>query len=98
MNNIYSDQPEKSGKLDIYPDIHCGSVLGVNIVGDPDGLRYLAKLLNYLAGFDQNKNSDPKGSREHIHLSSESHLGEHSCQVELCRADAKGTGQLPDFM
>ena len=25
-------------------------------------------------------------------------LGDHSREVEICRADAKGTGELPDYM
>ena len=90
--------PSKKGCLDIFPEIHHGQTLNITVMGDPDGLRYLADLLNYLADFNQDDNSDPVGNREHIHLSPECQLGEHSCQVELCRADAKGTGQLPDFM
>ena len=90
--------PVKKGCLDIYPEIHYGQTLSISVIGDPEGLRYLADLLYYLADFNQNDNPDPPGTREHIHLSPECQLGEHSCQVELCRADAKGTGELPDFM
>ncbi|MBE0537420.1 MAG: hypothetical protein IH624_17290 [Phycisphaerae bacterium] len=90
--------PEKRGRLDVFPEIAEGSVLKVCIIGDPDGLKYLADLLYYLADFDQSENSDPIGEREHIHLYGELQLGGHSCEVELCRADAKGTGEIPDYM
>jgi hypothetical protein len=89
---------DKKGKLDIIPDIIEGRWLTVSIIGDPDGLRYLATLLNWLADVDQEQVNMPDGEREHIHLHSETQLGRRSCEVELCRADAKGTGKLPDFM
>ncbi len=90
--------PEIKGKLDIYPEIIDGNQIKVTIIGDPKGLISLAELLRTLALFDQNKNDDPIGEREHVHLRSNLQLGYHSCEVELCRADAKGTGQLPEFM
>jgi hypothetical protein len=90
--------PNKKGNLDIYPAIHHGNVPSVTIIGDPKGLRYLADLLHAVADEDQNKTSAPDGTREHIHIHPEQQLGEHSCEVEICRADAKGTKELPDFM
>ncbi len=90
--------PKKKGKLDIYPEIYGGSALNVRICGDPDGLRYLAQLLTNLANYDQNCDNAPDGSREHVHLHKQCQLGDYSCEVEICRADAKGTGALPDFM
>jgi hypothetical protein len=97
MNPISQVADEKSGKLDIYPKV-IGNSSEVKIVGDPEGLRYLANLLNTIADFDQNTNSAPEGSREHTHLTPATHLGYFSSQVEICRADAKGTGELPDYM
>jgi hypothetical protein len=38
----------------------------------------------------------PDGEREHTHLSRGTHLSEFSALTELCRLDAKGTGDLPD--
>ena len=90
--------PGKNGKLDIYPEIHEGNIIEVTIIGDPDGLRYLSKLLKALADYDQNSTDIPKGEREHIHLHANCQLGNHLCEVEVCRADAKGIGELPDFM
>ncbi len=90
--------PERVGKLDIFPEIHDGDLVEVTIIGDPEGLRYLAELLNNLADENQIKNDEPEGSRMHIHLHRNNHLGGHSCEVEVCRADAKGTGEWPEFM
>ncbi|MBI9017749.1 MAG: hypothetical protein JEZ07_10875 [Phycisphaerae bacterium] len=98
MIDLYNDIPKKEGCLDIFPESHGDNQVSICLIGDPDGLRYLAKLLNWLADFDQSNNSDMEGSREHIHLHSNNQLGNHSCEVEICRADAKGSGMLPDFM
>jgi hypothetical protein len=97
MTGIYN-YPEKSGNIDIYPQIIDANQVAVTIMGDKEGLRYLASLLNWMADFDQESNADPDGTREHIHLHRETQLGCFSCEVSLCRADAKGTGELPDFM
>ena len=91
-------QPENKGKLDIYSDIDEDNVQGITIIGDPDGLRYLSEVLQALADYDQDSDSSPKGEREHVHLHAKCQLGKHSCEVEVCRADAKGTGELPEFM
>ena len=90
--------PENNGKLDIYSKTHEDNIQEVTIIGDPDGLRYLSGLLKALADYDQDSRNSPKGSREHIHLHRKCQLGKHSCEVEVCRADAKGTGELPEFM
>ena len=87
----------KRWHLDIYPEVIDGNQLTVSIVGDPAGLRRLAKLLVALANTDQNSNNDSVGERAHLHLHRGESLGDHSCEVELCRADAKGTGELPDY-
>jgi hypothetical protein len=86
----------KQGNLVIFPTIESGKFPTVRIVGDPQGLKYLADLLNELADLDQEENGDPIGTREHTILSPETHLNYHSCKVELCRMDAKGTGELID--
>jgi hypothetical protein len=89
----------KKGKLAIYPEITDGNILSIAIVGDPAGLRRLAKMVLDLANMDQEKAKEiPIGEREHIHLHARAQLHWHSCEVEICRADAKGTGELPDFM
>lgn len=76
---------------------------GVFIGGDPAGLRSLAKLLIWLASADQEKHPTmPDGEREHVHLyardSAESYfqLTQFSVLTELCRLDAKGTGEFPE--
>jgi hypothetical protein len=90
--------PENNGKLDIFLKNDEDNVREIMIIGDPDGLRYLSEVLNVLADYDQDNSNCPIGEREHIHLHAECQLGKHSCEVEVCRADAKGTGELPDFM
>jgi len=92
------DYPDKSGNINIYPEIVDGNVVTISIIGDPRGLKYLAELLNYLADFDQEESQSQVGCREHIHLHANEQLDAHSCEVEICRADAKGTGELPEFM
>lgn len=84
--------------LNIHPEILYGNKIKINIVGNPKGLLYLAKLLTELANIDQEKVEDlPVGEREHTHLFPSCQLNEHSCEVELCRADAKGTGEYPEY-
>ena len=93
-----SPYPEAQGILDIYPQICEGSTISIVIIGDPEGLRYLAKVLNSLADYNQENSNDPAGTREHVHLHPAEQLGTHSCELEVCRADAKGGGELPEFM
>ena len=69
---------------------------GVFIGGDPDALRSLAKILIWLADADQESHpSMPDGEREHVHLDCRFHLTPCSVLTELCRLDAKGTGEFP---
>ncbi|NLH40683.1 MAG: hypothetical protein GX448_02495 [Planctomycetes bacterium] len=95
--NRVDELPEKAGRItvNVKPDDRPVEVV---ICGDPDGLRYMASVLMWLADFDQGKNSDPVGSREHLHLMPGEEMDAQSCYVEVCRADAKGTGDLPEFM
>jgi len=89
----------KKKYLEIYPEILYGNKIKINIVGNPKGLLYLAGLLTELANVDQEKVEDlPVGDREHTHLYSLNDLNEHSCEVEICRADAKGTGEYPEYL
>ena len=75
---------------------------GVFIGGDPKGLRSLAKLLLWLADVNQESHPNmPDGEREHVHLhhnpmDTSAHLTQFSVVTELCRLDAKGTGDFPD--
>lgn len=94
--SLYRDVPKKAGHICINtkPE-EPGELL---ICGDPEGLRYLAAVLTWLADFDQTKSPYPVGSREHLHFRPGAHLDTHSRCVEICRADAKGTGELPIFM
>jgi hypothetical protein len=73
---------------------------GVFIGGDPQGLRSLAKILVWLADVDQETHpSMPDGEREHTHLAcgpAYSQLSQFSVTTELCRLDAKGTGEFPE--
>jgi hypothetical protein len=94
--NRVSELPEKSGRICINTNPGDRPV-EVVICGDPAGLRYLANVLNWLADFDQNTNSDPVGTREHLHLRPGEEVDSQSFYVEVCRADAKGTGELPHY-
>ena len=96
--NRVNELPERHGHICIVPKIGRNDIKYVSITGDPEGLRYLAEVLKWLADFDQNKNTDPAGSREHLHLEPGEELDSSSCYIVLCRADAKGTGEFPDFM
>jgi hypothetical protein len=86
----------KKKYLVICPEILCGNKIKINITGNPKGLLYLAKLLTDLANVDQEKVEYLSvGDREHSHLCPSYQLNEYSCEVEICRADAKGTGEYP---
>jgi hypothetical protein len=75
---------------------------GVFIGSDPAALRSLARLLTWLADVNQETLPNmPDGERCHVHL----HAGKPapwnsltpiSAETELCRLDAKGTGDLPE--
>ena len=96
MNTQDSPQyPKAQGKVDIYPEIHEGRTISIVIMGDPEGLTYLAKVLRCLADYNQEDSRAPAGSQEHVHLHAAGQLGNHSCEVEICRADTKGGGELP---
>jgi hypothetical protein len=72
---------------------------GVFIGGDPEALRSLARLLNWLADVDQESLATmPDGERCHVHLESQgpvASLSAFSNDTEICRLDAKGTGDFP---
>jgi hypothetical protein len=66
------------------------------IGGDPEGLRSLANLINYLADVNQSEIPFmPNGERDHTHLNPGGELSEYSEATEICRLDAKGTGEFP---
>jgi hypothetical protein len=70
---------------------------GVLIGGDPNGLRSIAKLLVFLADANQALHPNmPDGEREHTHLYCGPHLTQFSVETEICRLDAKGTGDFPE--
>lgn len=75
---------------------------GVFIGGDPEGLRSFANLLRWLADVDQESHPTmPDGEREHTHLYANvaepsGSLTPFSVTTEICRLDAKGTGNFPD--
>jgi hypothetical protein len=75
---------------------------GIFIGGDPAGFSSFARLLMWMANIDQEAlPTQPDGERFHVHL----HVGEvpefnsltsFSEETEVCRLDAKGTGDLPE--
>jgi hypothetical protein len=94
MNKRRTPSPRIKGNVEISKNRN-----GVFIGGDPQGLRSLAKLLNWLADQDQESHPNmPDGEREHVHLYNGppplNQLTPNSVATEICRLDAKGTGEL----
>ena len=83
--------PDVTGNVEISTGDH-----GIFVGGDPEGLRSLASLLSWLADRDQNTIPNmPDGERDHTHLHPGCQLSNNSVETEICRLDAKGTGELP---
>lgn len=87
------DYPDIKGTLEIRPGDHGGIFIG----GDPEGLKSLAEMLLMLADADQEAMYMTPGTREHVHLHPKIHLSRHSLDTELCRLDAAGTGEFPQY-
>jgi hypothetical protein len=69
----------------------------IQIHGDSEGLKSLARLLTKLADTDQDKiDGLPIGAREHITLRPKFDLSNSSEVVIVGRLDAKGTGHFYD--
>lgn len=78
--------PNLAGKITITDEE--GKVV---IAGDPEGLRSLAGLLNWLADADLEQWPHiPVGGHAHIHIYPKLDISEDSREVELKRFDAKG--------
>jgi hypothetical protein len=92
----YADSPKIEGNLEISK-----TRAGIFIGGDPKALRSLARLLTWLANVDQEALSrQPDGERCHVHLHARdaegfNSLTPFSSETEVCRLDAKGTGEFP---
>ena len=88
----------KSPRITGHLEISKGQT-GIFIGGDPEALRSLANLLNWLAGVDQESlDTMPDGERCHVHLEPKgtcASLSAFSEETEICRLDAKGTGDFP---
>ena len=74
---------------------------GVIIIGNPSGLKSLARIVKEIADYDQEKDKGlPVGERTHVHLNPKLHKDYNgttafSVSTEICRLDAKGTGEYP---
>jgi len=69
----------------------------IQIHGDPEGLKSLARLLIKLADTDQDKiDGLPIGAREHTSLRPKIDLSNSSEVVIVGRLDSKGTGRFYD--
>jgi hypothetical protein len=96
--NDMTGSPKIKGNLEISM-----SEDGIFIGGDPDALRSLARLLVWLADVDQESLPGmPDGERCHVHLYARKAPGPFgdsltpfSQNTELCRLDAKRTGDFP---
>jgi hypothetical protein len=96
--NHNSGYPKITANLEISASRH-----GVFIGGDPSGLLSLSRLLEWIANADQEAMENiPVGERFHIHLhcnektKSFNSLNRFSKETQICRLDAKGTGEFPD--
>lgn len=86
------DWPEIEGNIEISVGPR-----GVFIGGDPQGLKSLADTLLWLAYLNQAAALELSDeTREHRHLHPGVHLSRNSQETEVCRLDAKGTGELPE--
>jgi hypothetical protein len=96
----YEDCPESRGRIWVVPEFEDASRLQLNIIGDPEGLQYLADSFAYLARFEQEAKGQPSGTRAHLHFYpkrpgvSLGELGAPSCPVHVWRADAAHTGEI----
>jgi hypothetical protein len=96
--NDMTGSPKIKGSLEISK-----SRDGILIAGDPAALRSLAKLITWLANIDQESRTGvPVGERCHVHLYPRDKpepfgdsLTRFSENTEICRFDAKGTGDFP---
>jgi len=86
------------GKVNCIPRIADAAKITVEITGDADGLRSLAKMLAGLADNPEEIVDTPPGLTCHLHFYPERDLGWHSCELVLSRADDLVTGALPDYM
>ncbi len=87
--------PQLKGNVEISLQRYGRDPYDVFIGGDPEGLRSLAGMLLWLADVNQEVSGMPDGEREHIHLSPGWQLSGNSRRTELCRLDAKATGDFP---
>ncbi len=70
---------------------------GIFIGGDPQGLKSLADTLLWLAYLNQAASLELSNEiRGHRHLHPSVHLSRNSTETEICRLDAKGTGEFPE--
>jgi hypothetical protein len=92
--------PDRKGHIEISVAKDDVFGQGVFIGGDPEGLRSLAELLLMLADLDQGATLEFSPEvREHIYLRPNVRLSGNSAPTELCRLDAKITGEFPaDFI
>ena len=86
------------GKLNCIPKVNDASKMSVEITGDPEGLRSLAKILKGLADNPSEMVETPPGIACHLHLYPEIDLGWYSCELVLSRADDLDTGEMPEYM
>ena len=91
-------EPEPRGRIWVAPRVVNNREITVGILGDGEGLQYLAGVCRYLSSLDQPAAGIPPGSREHVHLELAGALGSPSSYVELSRADASGTGEIPGWL
>ena len=96
-HDTYDNIPVPKGNVSIFPSIYEANNVLVSIIGDKEGLLYLAELLKYMAEVNVEQQGMPEGERAHIPLQAGKHLIDHSSEVQICRAEAKGSGDYPDY-
>ena len=89
-------RPKSRGRIWVTPGIQYLREVRVEILGDPEGLEYLAEVMKYVSEIDQRTACVPRGERYRLRLDPGVELEEYSCYVDIIRADATGTGEYPE--
>ena len=92
------ERPKPRGRLWVIPRLANVGEVKVDVLGDQEGFAYLAELLEYVARLDLRAACVDRGDRYHVHLEPGGELDRLSCYTTITRADASGTGELPEML
>jgi hypothetical protein len=97
MRCSFPGLPKRGGLLAIKVYVDDQMEEQVSLIGDRAGLLYFATLVRYMAEIDVQSMELPDGERVHIPLFPGRELLSSSVVAEICRAEAKGDGALPEY-